>query len=417
MVYRLASAIPGAFLLLLLIVTVAVADSSVTPQTAGRLSSGTPVRIVCFGDSVTGVYYHTGSRRAYTDMLGVALKKLHAQAEVTMINAGLSGHTTVNGLARIDKDVLAHRPTLVTVMFGLNDMTRVPLEQYRTNLKTIVSKCRDVGAEVLLCTPNNVITTSGRPTEKLIQYCDAVRAVGGELKVPVCDCYQQLDALRQRDALAWRMLMSDEIHPNMDGHKRIAEFLAASITGRTVSLADVPPPSPALVRTLQRVQQGQVIKVFAMSPVDQWIESALKSLKTTGGDVQVEVTAWDVAGKTVAEIEAEAKARVRAMKPDLVVIAVPTEAKAGTQEALIHDFAWIMNWSLNFGPGGWDCLVVDTAVIKPAATVDRAAAVDSRIALARQLVRAQDLHLIERGADDTRSPQQVLADWFGQQRP
>ncbi len=34
------------------------------------LKEGKPVRVVCFGDSVTGVYYHTGSRRAYTDMLG-----------------------------------------------------------------------------------------------------------------------------------------------------------------------------------------------------------------------------------------------------------------------------------------------------------------------------------------------------------
>jgi len=33
-------------------------------------SGSAPVRIVGFGDSITGVYYHTGGRRAWCDMLG-----------------------------------------------------------------------------------------------------------------------------------------------------------------------------------------------------------------------------------------------------------------------------------------------------------------------------------------------------------
>ncbi len=101
-----------------------------------KLLAGESVRVVCFGDSVTGVYYHTGSRRAYTDMLGIALRQFAPQAKVEMINAGISGNTTENALARIDRDVIAHRPDLVTVMFGLNDMARVPLDVYRENLKT-----------------------------------------------------------------------------------------------------------------------------------------------------------------------------------------------------------------------------------------------------------------------------------------
>jgi lysophospholipase L1-like esterase len=96
-----------------------------TPTTAENLLSGrAPVRIVCFGDSVTGLYYHTGGRRAYTDLLETALNRLCPRADVTMVNAGISGHTTRDALARLDTDVLPQRPSLVTVMFGLNDMTR-----------------------------------------------------------------------------------------------------------------------------------------------------------------------------------------------------------------------------------------------------------------------------------------------------
>ncbi len=383
------------------------AASPGTPKTAARLERGEPVRIVCFGDSVTGVYYHTGSRRAYTDMLGIALRQLSPRADVELVNAGISGNTTVNALDRIDRDVLAARPTLVTVMFGLNDMTRVSRGDYRDNLQEIVSRCRSAGAEVLLCTPNCVTDTSGRPTEKLVQYCDVVRSVGRELDVPMLDCYQQLDALRQRDPLAWRLLMSDAIHPNMDGHKRIAEMLAESITGRKTSLAGVLPPSPALPRTLAKIAQRQPIKVLAMEPFDALVQPALARL---GSEVRVEVTPWQVAGKSLPEIEAEAKARVRAMRPDLVLIAVPRSARADSREALIHSFAWTMNWSLNFGVGGWDCLVIDASVAEP----DRADG--SRDALTRQLVRAQDLPLVERGKDDRRSPQEVLAEWMAAQR-
>ena len=125
---------------------------------------------------------------------------------MTTINAGISGNTTVDALARIERDVLSHQPTLVTVMFGLNDMTRVPLETYRKNLKTIIAKCRGVGAKVLLCTPNNVIDSASRPISKLEQYCDVVREVGQELDVKVCDCYRQLESQRANNALGWRIV-------------------------------------------------------------------------------------------------------------------------------------------------------------------------------------------------------------------
>jgi len=42
-------------------------------KTTQLMEAGQPVRIVCFGDSITGVYYHTGGRRAWCDLLGVAL--------------------------------------------------------------------------------------------------------------------------------------------------------------------------------------------------------------------------------------------------------------------------------------------------------------------------------------------------------
>lgn len=378
------------------------------PKTAARLAAGETTKIVCFGDSVTGVYYHTGGRRAYTDMLGIALGRAFPAAKdnISMINAGISGHNTAHALARIDRDVLAHQPALVTVMFGLNDMNAVPLEQYKANLDSIIDKCRAAGAEVLLCTPNNVIDTAGRPTERLVKYCDALREVGKAKQAPVCDCYAELEAFRGRDAGAWRLLMSDEIHPNMDGHKRIAEIMARSIAGRSASLADVPPPEQPLAKTRARTKSGEAVKALVIAPCDSLLAAAFKQVLP---EAKLEITPWDVQGKSLAEIEADAQARVRAMRPDLVVVAVPRIAQFDGGEAFIRGYSWIMNWSLSFGLQEWDCVVVHPSVVDPAG----ADAVQD--ALIRRLVAAQDLTLVDRPVGDERTAEEILVEWLKKQ--
>lgn len=368
-----------------------------------KLLAGEAVRVVCFGDSVTGVYYHTGSRRAYTDMLGIALRQIAPQAKVEMINAGISGHTTENAMARIDRDVIAHKPDLVTVMFGLNDMTRVPLEAYRDNLKAIVQRCQAAGSEVILATPNNVITSAGRPTEKLIQYGDAIRQVGFELNVPVCDVYRELDAVRQHSETEWRLLMSDAIHPNMAGHKRIATCLAQSITGQRVSLEGVPVPANPIVHTMKLLSDGKPVRILAMPPCHDMIAPALRSLYP---NAEITVDLWPTENLSLAEIEDSAKVRVRAQKPDLVLIAVPRSASTESDETLATSFAWVMNWSLNFGPSTWDVVVVHPAVI------DGQTESSPRDNLIRRLVNAQDLSLIDRPAGSTVTAQEIMQTWF-----
>lgn len=392
--------------------TAAVGDPNVD-QTANRpelkirkkLMAGEAVRIVCFGDSVTGVYYHTGSRRAYTDILGIVLRQLAPQSKIEMQNAGISGNTTVNALARIDRDVISHKPDLVTVMFGLNDMTRIPLESYRENLKEIVRRCQAAGSEVILATPNNVITTGDRPTEKLVQYCDVIRQVGSELNIPVCDVYRELEAVRERSAMDWRLLMSDAIHPNMSGHKHIATCLANSIIGKRPSFENISVPGNPVEGTLRLLRNGKPVRILAMPPYNEWITQTLRKMYP---NAEIAVEAWPTDNLSLAEIEASAKARVRSMKPDLVLIAVPRSAAADGDEAFANSYAWVMNWSLNFGSPTWDVVVVHPSV------ADMASEQTLRDDLVRRLVNAQDLSLMDRPSGNTLSAQEILQNWFEQ---
>jgi len=340
-------------------------------------------------------------------MLQIAFKRLYPDAQIEVFNAGISGNTTIDALGRLDVDVLAHTPHLVTVMFGLNDMTRVPMQDFETNLATIIKKCRDAGAEVMLCTPNSVIDTPSRPTVKLIEYVEGIRRVGERERIPVVDCYAAYEAVQSEDPFKWLMMMSDEIHPNMVGHKLIAETIAQAISGKPVSLENEGPPHPVLPKTTTLLKEGKPIRIHAMPPYDGF---ALAALKAAAPNAQAEVTPWPVEGLTLQQAEESAK-KVRELKPDLVIVAVPIDAKADTKEQFVRSYKWVLNYALSFGHQEWDCMAIVPSVTNPVTDVDAR----ERDSLARALIWAQDIGMVERKAGDSRAPEEIFAGWLCEQ--
>ncbi|HBJ84759.1 MAG TPA: hypothetical protein DDZ88_12990 [Verrucomicrobiales bacterium] len=359
-------------------------------KTAQLLAAGKePVRIVCIGDSITGVYYHTGGLRAYPEMLQTALQKIHPQAQVTVRNAGISGDTTTGGLKRLERDVLAHKPHLVTIMFGMNDLVRTPVADFQNNLREIIRRCRAIDAEVILCTQNSIIESPQRPGAKLAEFTQAIRDIAKAESLPVADCFAAFEAVHAKDALEWNLLLSDPIHPNMAGHKLFAETIAHTITGQKTSLSEIGPPLPALRHTLDLLKVGKPVKVLAMPPYDTLIAPAIQHLYPKA---IVNVTPWPVEGQTLAQLEESAK-KVRAMAQDLVLIAVPGSLPVQKPEAFHKSYSWIMNSSLSFGPQQWDVIVALPSAAKAKLTTEE----QQHEALARRLIEAQDLHLL---ADD-----------------
>ncbi|MSQ94233.1 MAG: hypothetical protein EXR98_06715 [Gemmataceae bacterium] len=357
-------------------------------RTKELLAAGKPVTVVCFGDSITGVYYHTGGRRAYPEMLEIALQKAYPKAQVKVMNAGVSGHTTVQAMARLDGAVLKHKPQLVTVMFGMNDMVRVPLDDFKKNMIEIKDRCQKAGAEVMFCTQNNIIETAGRPNKKLAEITQIIRDLAKEHKLAVADCHAAYESAKTKDAADWRLLLSDEIHPNMDGHKLLAETIAKTIVGKEISLKDSGPPTPAIPRTLQLLKAGQPIKVLAMPPYDKVIGPALQEFDPKA---KVEVTTWPTEGMTLAQLETAAK-KVRGMKLDLVIVAVPITPSAPNLESRINSYSWVMNHSLSFGYQQWDVIAI------PPSTAEFKLSLGERQLdrFARRLIAAQDLSMITR---------------------
>ena len=109
--------------------------------------SDTRPLIVCFGDSLTAGY-GTDPGQSYPDALQ---KRLDAQGyHYHVLNAGVSGETTKDGLERVDHVATQH-PKIVVLEFGGNDGLRgLPLEQTQSNLSTMIATLQKSGAEVVL---------------------------------------------------------------------------------------------------------------------------------------------------------------------------------------------------------------------------------------------------------------------------
>ncbi len=295
----------------------------------------------------------------------------------------------------------------MTISFGLNDVVRVPEEEFRSNLRSLVERCQQVGAKVVLCTPNAVIDTGDRPISKLELYCTIIREVAAETQSAVCDQFANGNRLKHRAPLTWRLTMSDAIHPNMSGHKRMAEELCRTISGLETSIADLRPSEPLLIRTRDRLAAGQTVNVIVMSPFEEAIR---KIAKDSEQESLWKITRWDITGKSLSQLEQEAHQQIRSQKPDLVIIAIPIDPETHDREQKIHSISWIMNWSLDFGTGGWDCVVVHPAVIDPQQAIESSQ--DST--LIRTLVIAQDLPLIDRTDSRTQPMEELITDWFRQ---
>lgn len=130
---------------------VGVAGARVSgPQIPGSQISGPERRIVALGDSLFAGY---GLRveQAYPVRLEAALREAGINARVR--NAGVSGDTTADGLARLDFTLAGdtRAPDLVLLCLGGNDMLRgLPLAQTRANLDAMLTRLEQRHIRVVL---------------------------------------------------------------------------------------------------------------------------------------------------------------------------------------------------------------------------------------------------------------------------
>lgn len=198
----------------------------------GRLLAGAPCKIVVLGDSISyghnasGLYGKSPFQPPYPGLVANALRERYA-SEVQLVNLSVSGTNTEWGITRA-ADVVAERPDLVILAFGMNDSVGVSAEQYQRNMARIRSLIQESAPE---CDFILVAPMLGNPDwtalrhEVFPKYRDALAAL--------CEPGTALADLTR----VWERLLSHKNyldltgngvnHPNDFGHRVYAAEIAA----------------------------------------------------------------------------------------------------------------------------------------------------------------------------------------------
>lgn len=160
--------------------------------------------VLAFGDSIT---YGTGAGEGQSYP-----KTLEGLIGRRVLNSGVPGETTAEGLARLPAVLEEQKPCLMILCLGGNDfLRRLNEEQAEENLKAMVRAARERGVPVVLL---------GVPKPGLFL---KTHQMYGEVAKGYAIPYEG-KALQR--ILGENSLKSDHIHPNAAGYRQLAESVA-----------------------------------------------------------------------------------------------------------------------------------------------------------------------------------------------
>jgi lysophospholipase L1-like esterase len=232
----------------------------------------------------------------YTSYVQQFVISRYPELDVTFINSGWSGDKVngndcvpcagVGALPRIERDVIAHQPTVVTLLFGMNDglykdFDPSVLKTYADGLSEIIHVIKkETHARIYVMTPtvyDGTRHTFWSHTDKyngvLDKYSEAAKEIAKRENLPVIDLHSAtVNALNTaKKAQSDYTFVDDGVHPGPDGQAVMAaEIVRAwgapeggALVSRTMGTRNsslnfnvvAPLPWPAPV-TSERIQQA-----------------------------------------------------------------------------------------------------------------------------------------------------------------
>jgi len=166
-------------------------------------------KVLAFGDSIT-YGYRVDSEQNYPSQLSVLLN-------TEVINAGVNGETTGEGLKRLPSLLEKYKPQILVICHGGNDIIRRrSLTKAKENIISMIKLARAKNIHVVLV---------GVPTVEILTLSTAqmYHEIADELNVP-------LDDTSLENILGDSYLKIDQVHPNAEGYKILANSIAELIT-------------------------------------------------------------------------------------------------------------------------------------------------------------------------------------------
>lgn len=213
-------------------------------------------RWCAIGDSIT----HSG---LYTHYIYLFYETRFPDRPIDFFNCGSAGDTAKGGVARLQKDVLRHKPTVATIMFGMNDVRRgfysskfnapdkqaqrdAAINVHVANMRTLAEKLSAAGVRLIFITPSIFDDTVKRPGERFLGvnaalgHCaDNAEKLAREFNASLVDFYNPMTELnREQQKLNpnFSLIGPDRIHPKELGNFVMAYlFLKAQEVPRVVA--------------------------------------------------------------------------------------------------------------------------------------------------------------------------------------
>lgn len=178
----------------------------------GTAQAATPKTVLVLGDSLSAAH-NIAVEQGWVHLLEVRLAKMMPGWRV--INASISGETSLSGRNRLDGLLRQYHPAVVVLELGANDgLQGLPLDALRDNLAAMIDMAQRAHAKVLLLGIE-------LPVNYGPQYRDGLRAVYAGLAqqkhvalVPFLLQGVALDPARMQD---------DGLHPNAAGEPTVLD--------------------------------------------------------------------------------------------------------------------------------------------------------------------------------------------------
>jgi lysophospholipase L1-like esterase len=146
--------------------------------------------IVFFGDSLTALAIqdpNVPEGKGYVPLVREALKSKGVAVDAV----ATGGHKVTDLLKRVEKDVIARKPTVVVIQIGVNDAgAGVTPEQFKAQLEELIGKLQAGGAQVIQCTCTCRVEgykPDDATDRKLDALAQVARAIARDKKLPLVD--------------------------------------------------------------------------------------------------------------------------------------------------------------------------------------------------------------------------------------
>ena len=182
-------------------------------------------KVAFLGDSITQAGARPGG---YCNLVIETLNK--KGLEVKPVYAGISGHKSNQMLARLEKDVIAHKPKWMTLSCGVNDVWHgkrgVELPEYKKNITAIVDQAKAAGINVIILTSTMIKEDADNElNQKLRSYNDFLIQLSKEKQCRLADLnklmQETVKSMEKNDR--GNTVTSDGVHMNSAGNMMMAK--------------------------------------------------------------------------------------------------------------------------------------------------------------------------------------------------